>query len=398
MSGNLSTNLLHTGDAKFAKRLSGMASIPETLPIYLTSVFAFENASDVDAIYEKDADGYIYSRIASPNADAVSEILAAADGGDKALVFASGMAAITTAILAFVSAGDHIISSPVLYGGVQDFLSNELTRFGIGVTFADILDGDISPYVQANTKLVYTETICNPLMEVPDIAALAASARERGLTLIVDNTFATPVVARPLKLGADAVVYSATKYLGGHSDIVGGAVVGAASIIDRIKRLQILYGGIISPHDAWLLSRSLRTLDLRVRRHSESAAKVAEFLRSHPKAERVFYPGLASSPSHERAKRQFEGELYGGMLSVDFKGDEKTALSLIGALKTIALVPSLAGTATTLSWSARASHRFYSREDRLKLGITDGQLRFSVGLEDAGDIISELSSALEACQ
>jgi len=394
MNKNLPTRLLHTGDAKFAGKVADMSSLPETMPIYLTSVFAFDNIADVDSIYEKEADGYIYSRIAAPNADATSEILASADGGDGALVFASGMAAITTSILSFVQSGDHVIASPVLYGGVQDFLANELPRLGIDVTFADLVDGDLSKHVRPNTKLAYTETICNPLMEVPDIEALSRSAHANGLVLLVDNTFATPIIARPLALGADAVLYSATKYLGGHSDIMAGAAVGAAEVISRIKRFQVLYGGISCPHDCWLLARSLRTLDLRMRRHSENALEVARFLEGHPKIGRVFYPGLASYPSHERAERQFENRLFGGMMSVDLVGGEEAARQLIGALETIYLVPSLAGTATTVSWSARTSHRFYDREARLKAGITDGQLRFSVGLEDVSDIIEELATAL----
>ena len=235
MKKDLSTRLLHTGDAKFAGKVAGMASLPEAMPIYLTSVFAFNGIADVDAIYEKEADGYIYSRIASPNADAVSEILASADGGENALVFASGMAAITTAILSFVKSGDHIISSPVLYGGVQDYLANELPRFGVEVTFADLLDGDVSAYVRLNTKMVYTETICNPLMEVPDLETLAKSAHAHGLAFLVDNTFATPVVVKPLGLGADVVLYSATKYLGGHSDIVAGAVVGKGMLLSGLN-------------------------------------------------------------------------------------------------------------------------------------------------------------------
>lgn len=396
MKNKLSTKLLHTGDAKFARKIAGMASLPETVPIYQTSVFAFDNSADVDAIYEKEADGYIYSRMAAPNADAVSEMLAAADDGEKALVFASGMAAITTAILSFVQAGDHIISSPVLYGGVQDYLANELSRFGVEVTFVDLLDGDISGSVKQNTRLIYTETISNPLMDVPNLEVLSKNAHKSGLILLVDNTFATPVVANPLALGADAVLYSATKYLGGHSDIVGGAVVGRTEIIERIRRLQVLYGGILSPHDCWLLARSLRTLDLRMKKHSENALEVATFLENHPKIERVFYPGLKSSPSHGRAAGQFANGLFGGMLSADLKGGEDAARKIIKAFETIFLVPSLAGTATTVSWSAKTSHRFYDRNERLALGISDGQLRFSIGLEDARDIISELSTVLEA--
>jgi len=394
MKQDLPTKLIHSGDGQFAKKLSKTASVPETFPIYLTSVFSFDEAADVDAIYEKEADGYIYSRIAAPNADAVSEILAAADGGEKALVFASGMAAITTSVLSFVKTGGHIIASRVLYGGVQDYFANELTRFGVEVTFLDLLNDDITPHIKPNTKLVYTETISNPLMEVPDIEKLSKTAHEHGLFLFADNTFATPVVAKPLALGADLALYSATKYLGGHSDIVGGAAVGSGELIEKIRRFQVLYGSVLSPHDCWLLARSLRTLDLRMRKHSESAAEIALFLENHPKIDKVFYPGLKSSPSHERAKRQFNSGLYGGMLSADLKGGEGAASAFISALNAITLVPSLAGTATTISWSAKTSHRYYSREARLQAGIADGQIRLSIGLESVNDIIAELSEAL----
>jgi methionine-gamma-lyase len=390
----LSTKLLHTGDGQFAKRIAETASVAETLPVYHTSVFSFDDIDAVDAIYQKEAQGYIYSRIAAPNADAVAEILAAADGGEAALVFASGMAAITTTILSFVGTGDHAIASNVLYGGVQDFFANELPRLGVEVTFLDLTTEDVAAHIRPNTKLVYTEIISNPLMAVPDVEALAKTAHERGVKLLVDNTFATPIIARPLALGADIVLYSATKYLGGHSDIVGGAVVGRTELVDIIRRFLVLYGGVLGPQDCWLLARSLRTLELRIRKHSENALAVARFLESHPQVEKVFYPGLESSPSHGLAKRQFSVGLFGGMLSVDLCGGEGAADKLTRALEKITIVPSLAGTATTVSWAARTSHRFYKQEERLRVGITDGQLRFSVGLEAEKDIIAELSAAL----
>ena len=395
MSKDLSTRILHSGGARFAKKVAGMPSVPETLPIYQTSVFAFDNIADVDAIFDNETEGYIYTRIASPNADAVSEMLATADGGEKALVFASGMAAITTAILSFVGQGDHIISSPVLYGGVQNYLANELPRFGVEVTFADILGGDITPHIRPNTKLVYTETICNPLMEVPDLETLSRAAHAHGLTVLVDNTFATSMIAQPLALGVDAVLYSATKYLGGHNDVVAGAVVASAEVIDRIRKFQIMYGSILSPHDCWLLARSMRTLDLRVRKHSKNALEVAQFLEAQPQVAKVHYPGLLSSPSHERANKQFLNGLYGGMLSIDLKGDSAAAHVMVRELDGILMVPSLAGTTTTVSWSAKTSHRFYDREERLNIGISDGQLRFSIGLEDVRDLIAEFSEALK---
>lgn len=395
MSKKLPTKLMHTGDGQTYKQIAKTASVPEVLPIYMTSVFAFDDVPSVDAIYEKQAEGYVYTRMSNPNSDAVSSILAAADGTDKALVFSSGMAAITTSILSFVQTGDHIISSPVLYGGVHDYFSNELKRFGVDVTFVNFINDDIEKYIRPNTKLIYTETICNPLMEVPDIPKVAEIAHRHGLKFFVDNTFATPVVAKPVLLGADAVLYSVTKFLGGHSDIVGGAVVGSEEIITKIKRFQVLYGAILGSFDSWLLARSLRTLDLRVQKHSENARNVAKYLETHPKVEKVFYPGLVSSPDHERAKRQFEQGRYGGMLSVNLKGGEKEASTLIKEFETIKYVPSLAGTATTVSYAAKTSHRFYSKEELDAVGITFGQLRFSIGLEDADDIIKEIATALE---
>lgn len=394
MGKNLNTKLLHTGDGQFYKQVAKSSSVPEVLPLYRTSVFAFDDVPSVDRIYEGEDEGYIYTRMKHPNMDAVSEIIAAADGTEAALVFSSGMAAIVLSILAVVQQGDHIISSPVLYGGVHDFLQKELSRFGVEVSFVDLVHEDVEAHIRPETKLIYTESISNPLMEVPDLRAVAELAHKHGLLFYVDNTFGTPVVVKPAALGADVVLYSATKYLGGHSDIVGGAAAGSAEIIAKIRRTLVLYGAVLGAADSWLLARSLRTLSLRVTAHCRNALQVAAFLERHEKIEKVFYPGLASSPSHERAKAQFAPGLFGGMLSFNLKGGEAEAATFIRELPTIKYVPSLAGTATTLSYAAKTSHRFYSQEELAAAGITLGQLRLSVGLEQAEDIISELDEAL----
>lgn len=394
MGKNLNTKLLHTGDGQFYKQVAKSSSVPEVLPLYRTSVFAFDDVPSVDRIYEGEDEGYIYTRMKHPNMDAVSEIIAAADGTEAALVFSSGMAAIVLSILAVVQQGDHIISSPVLYGGVHDFLQKELSRFGVEVSFVDLVHEDVEAHIRPETKLIYTESISNPLMEVPDLRAVAELAHKHGLLFYVDNTFGTPVVVKPAALGADVVLYSATKYLGGHSDIVGGAAAGSAEIIAKIRRTLVLYGAVLGAADSWLLARSLRTLSLRVTAHCRNALQVAAFLEQHEKIEKVFYPGLASSPSHERAKAQFAPGLFGGMLSFNLKGGEAEAAAVIRELPTIKYVPSLAGTATTLSYAAKTSHRFYSQEELAAAGITLGQLRLSVGLEQAEDIISELDEAL----
>jgi methionine-gamma-lyase len=391
----LSTDLIHSGDGQTRERQMRSVSTPETFPIYLTSAFAFDDVPSLDAVYARTADGYIYSRMANPNADSVARVIASADEGERALVFSSGMAAIVTAIMAFVGSGDHIISSNVLYGGVRDYMKNELARFGVETTFIDIERDDPAPHVKRGTKLIYAETISNPLMGVPDIRALSASAHSLGLLLLIDNTFASPVIVRPLELGADIALYSATKYLSGHADITAGAAVANAALIEAIKRRQTLYGSVLSPSDCWLLARSLRTLELRMRRHSENAAKVARFLEGHPSVEKVFYPGLESSASHERAKRQFRDGLYGGMMSFDLRGGEREASDAIEALKMIPFVPSLAGIATTVSYAVKTSHRSYEAAELKKLGITPAQLRLSVGLEDPDDIIADLSGALD---
>lgn len=391
----LSTRLIHTGDGQDYKKIAQSASVPEVLPVYLTSVFAFDDVPSVDDIYDHKTDGYIYSRIKHPNTDAVASILTAAEGAEDALLFSSGMSAIIISILAVVSSGDHIIASPVLYGGVHDFLQNELARFGVEVTFVDFINDDIEKYIKPNTKLIYTETICNPLLEVPDLKKTAEIAHRHGLLFYVDNTFATSVVVSPYKFGADLVLYSTTKFLGGHSDIVGGAAVGKADVIAKIRPKLVLYGAVLSPMDAWLLARSLRTLELRVTKHSQNALKVAQFLEKHPKIEKVFYPGLLSSPDHERAAAQFNNGLFGGMLSANLRGGEREASIVIASMPTIKYVPSLAGTATTVSYAAKTSHRAYTKEQLDAAGITFGQLRFSIGLEDADDIIAEISAALE---
>jgi methionine-gamma-lyase len=389
---DFATDLIHHGTGQFTKKPGLAASVPEALPVYLTSVFTFDDVPAHETIL--DLGGYHYTRCANPNADAVSEIIAAADGGEQALVFASGMAAITSSILALVKSGDHIIASKVLYGAVYDFFAHELPRFGIETSFVDFLQEDAARYIRPTTQILYTEMISNPLIEVQDIRALAEIAHAHGLKLLVDNTFASPVVAQPLALGADAVLYSATKYLGGHNDITAGAVVANTAVIAEINRVKTLYGAILSPSDCWLLARSLRTLDLRVRKHAQNALAVAEFLEKHPLIERVHYPGLPSSPSHDRARQQFAAGLYGGMLSVDLQGGEKTAAALIKALQMICFAPSLAGTATTVSYPVKTSHRHYQQEALDALGITAGQLRFSIGLEEPGDIIRELKTAL----
>lgn len=393
---HMRTRLVHAGENELAKKIASSVSVPKVLPIYMSSVFSFDDVPSLDAVYAGDASGYVYSRMTNPSTDAVEEILAAAEGADGALVFASGMAAIVTSIIANVKSGDHVVSSPVLYGGVYDYFKHELPRFGVEVTFVDFEDMDaLKAAIRPNTKVVYTETISNPLMEVLNLPEIAKATHAHGCKFIVDNTFATPAVAQPLKMGADIVVYSTTKYLGGHSDLIGGAILSDAENINEMHRYFTLYGAIMGPFEAWLLARSLRTLDLRMKQHSENALKVAQFLEKHPKVERVYYPGLDSSPYKALTKELFVEGRCGGMLSADIVNGEAGASTLIKECSTIKFVPSLAGVSTTISYPAKTSHRAYSPEDMKAAGISMGQLRFSIGLEEADDIIAELEKALE---
>ncbi|MBO7333639.1 MAG: aminotransferase class I/II-fold pyridoxal phosphate-dependent enzyme [Lachnospiraceae bacterium] len=396
MSDIFSTRLAHSGDGQEEKVLREYKSVPEVQPVYMTSVFAFDDIESVDDIYEGKADGYIYSRIKHPNSDAVAKVLADIEGAEDGAVFSSGMAAIVTSIISVVKAGDHIVSAPVLYGGVRDYLENEIKRFGVEVTFTDFSDPEnIKKAIRPNTKLVYTETISNPLIEVPDIEAAAKIAHENGALFFIDNTFASPIVANPVKFGADVVLYSATKYLGGHSDLVGGAAVGKKDVLALIKKKLILYGATLGPAESWLLARSLRTLDLRVTKQSENALKVAKYLETDPAVTKVYYAGLESSPYHKLADKFFNNGLYGGMLSVDIKGGVEEVENVVKKLGFIKNVPSLAGTSTSVSYPAKTSHRAYSKEELDKAGITLGLLRFSIGIESADDIIAAIKEALK---
>ena len=398
MKKALASNLAHGGENRTAKKIARSVSVPKVVPIYMSSVFSFDDVPSLDGVYDGTQQGYVYSRMGNPGYDALHEVLALAEECDGALSFGSGMAAIITTFLAHAGSGDHILSSPVLYGGVYDYLKNEAPRFGIEVDFADFLNDGVEKHLKPNTKIVYTETITNPLMEVADLQKIAEAVHKSNpeTLFVVDNTFATPAVCRPLEFGADIAVYSATKYLGGHSDILCGAVTSSARRIAHLQRYLTLYGAVPSPFDAWLLTRSLRTLELRVRQHCENAQKLAEYFERHPKAERVYYPGLASSPSHDVAMKQFRDGRCGGMLSVDIAGGEAGASRFIAACEDIKFVPSLAGVTTSISYPAKTSHRAYTKAELEKCGISAGQLRISAGLESADDILAEFDKAFAA--
>ena len=389
MNKRFSSRLVHLGD-----RMGESVSRSKSIPITMTSVFSFDDVESLDQVYEGESKGYIYTRNGNPVHDALAEIMSGIEEGEGALVYASGMGAISLSLLAQVKTGDHIIAAHVLYGGSFQFIKSELARFGVGVTFVDVVNEDISACFRPNTRLVYVETISNPTMEAVDLEALAQVTHAHGAKLIVDNSFATPVICQPLSLGADVVVYSATKYIGGHSDVTAGIVVSDRETLARIYASGLLFGPTLSPFDGWLLVRSLRTLELRIRQHARNALSLAGYFAAHPSVGAVYYPGLPSSPTHAVARRIFHNDLYGGMLSIDLAGGESQAYALLRNLECIKFVPSLAGVSTSTSYPAKTSHRSLSDEELAKAHISKGLVRISAGLEDIDDIIGEFDSAL----
>jgi cystathionine beta-lyase/cystathionine gamma-synthase len=369
---------------------------PEVAPIYASSVFRFDSLEELDDVYEGRTPGHIYSRLGNPSCDALEELYARLEGGEAGAAFSSGMAAIVTAISAGVAPGDHVVAGRVLYGGVYSFLTSHLPRMGVAVTLVDATDpGAVEEAIRPETRLVYVETISNPLMEVTDLPRLAEIAARNGALLGVDNTFASPMLCRPLEQGAAWVASSATKYLNGHSDVIGGVLAGTKAFIDRAKGLRSIWGASLSPFDAWLAVRGARTLSLRMKAHSANALALARLLEASPRVSRVHYPGLPSSPWHPLATRLFGDAGFGGMLSFELPGGGREATQFIRKLSLAKLVPSLASTATIVSHPGKTSHRGVPEEERDAWGVGDGLVRVSVGIEDEVDILADFSRALE---
>ncbi len=368
-------------------------SRPTVQPIFQTSVFSFDSLEEVDQAFSGQEGGYIYSRYGNPSVQALEQALARLEGGDQALVCSSGMAAITATLLSLCQAGDHVIAAEDLYGGTRGLLERELTRFNIESSFVNVtMPSKIESLVRPNTKVIIVETISNPLMRLVDFAALVALKRAYRLTLVVDNTFASPMLCRPLEQGADLVVESLTKYINGHSDVTAGAVIGGTDNIERIKGFHIQSGAVASPFDAWLVMRGLQTLPLRMRQHTANAMILAEFLTAQPLVVCVHYPGLPGHGQHALAAKQLSG--FGGMLSFVVHGGSYGAEQVVKALSMVDFVPSLAGVATSVSHPAKTSHRGLTPIERARLGIDDGMIRVSVGLEDAPDICADFAHAL----
>lgn len=365
-------------------------------PIYQTSTFVFASAEQGAARFALEEEGYIYTRLGNPTQHVLEEKMAALENAEAALAVDSGMTAIAASLWTLCGKGDHIIAARTLYGCTHALLSHSMPKFGIEVTFVDASQLEtVRKAIRPNTKVIYIETPANPTLAVIDIAAMAGLAHEHNLKLMVDNTFMSPYCQRPLELGADIVVHSATKYINGHGDVIAGIILGKKDFINEVRFVGVkdITGGCISPFNAWLTLRGLKTLGVRMERHCQNALEVAQFLERHPAVEQVNYPGLASHPQHSLAKKQMSH--FGAMISFEIKGGIEAGRRAMNSVSLCLLAVSLGDTETLIQHPASMTHSPIPREERLKAGITDGLIRLSVGLENPRDIILDLEQAIQ---
>jgi cystathionine beta-lyase/cystathionine gamma-synthase len=377
---HLETRLIHAGEPD--PPIEGAVS----MPIFQSSTFEYTGAASYHNLK--------YIRLNNtPNHIALHKKLAALEGGEAAVVTASGMAVISTTLLALLSSGDHMLAQDCLYGGTHDLITRDLPSLGISYDFIDADNPDSWEHqLQADTKVIYVETMTNPLLQVGDLKAVVEFAKAHGLVSVIDNTFASPLNFRPPEWGFDLSIHSCTKYLNGHSDIVAGAVIGCTDLIEKITHKLNHLGGSLDPHACFLLHRGLKTLALRVRFQNESTLKIARFLEEHPAVKSVNYPGLESHPRHQRARELFDG--FSGMLSFELKGGVETAERFMHNTTLPLVAPSLGGVESLITRPATTSHSGMSPKDRKKLGISDSLIRVSVGIEATEDIIEDFEQAL----
>lgn len=367
-----------------------------TPPLHLTSTFVFENADAGAEIFAGERSGHFYSRVSNPTNDLLEQRIASLEGAEAGLALASGMGAITATLWTLLKPGDEVITDTTLYGCTFAFMRDGLAKWGVTITHVDLTNPDaLAATISKRTRLVYFETPANPNMRLVDIAAVSRIAHAAGASVIVDNTYATPYLTRPIDHGADLVVHSATKYLGGHGDVVAGLVVGRADEIAQIRLVGMkdMTGAVMAPFNAMLVLRGLKTLALRMERHCETALAVARWLEGHPAVARVDYPGLESFPQRDIADRQMARP--GAMIAFEMKGGDRAGKEMMDGLRLIARAVSLGDAETLIQHPASMTHSTYTPEERAAHGISEGLLRLSVGLEDAEDIIADLDVALE---
>jgi len=385
---NIQTRFVHSGAGfDFSK-----VRTPNT-PIYQTSNYLYEDVeSGTDILVGKSA-GYIYTRYSNPTVEVLNQVLADIEGAEEALSFGSGLAAISAAVLAYCQPGDHLVASSLIYGGTYHLFKEHMGRLGIETTFVNPTDIEqVERAIKSTTRLLYTEPLANPTLVSSDIFQWTVIAHQHHCKILVDNTFTPPPIFRPLDAGVNLVLHSATKYLGGHSDLIGGAVIGSKEEIKKVQPHLKYFGGIISPFVAWLLLRGLRTLGVRLERQCQNALKIAHYLETHPKIVKVNYAGLPSNPQYEFNQRHFQG--FSGMLSFEVKGGFSAAKKVMQKLQLIQFTVSLGDVASLISHPASTSHIYLTAEERAAIGVTDGLLRLSVGIESVDDLINDLDNAL----
>jgi methionine-gamma-lyase len=383
-----STKLIHAGEIDDPY---GSA----TVPIYQTSTFSFKNAEQGAKCFAGESDGYIYTRIGNPTIDALERQISTLENGYGAIAVSSGMAAVSTIYLSLLSSGDHIVSTDAIYGPARSLMEKQLVRFGLKATYINTTNAeDVIKALQPNTKLIYIETPANPTMDITDIRLCADIAYQRRILLVVDNTFCSPYLQNPLDFGADVVFHSMTKFINGHADIVAGIIVAKEkSIYSQLRTMMINLGCNMDPHQAYMVLRGIKTLALRIDKAQENAGKVAAFLENHPKVAWIKYPGLLSHPQYELGKQQMKGN--GAMISFGLKSGFNGAKVLMNNVHLALLAVSLGGVETLIQHPASMTHSKVSTEDKLKAGITEDLIRFSVGIEDVNDIIDDLEKGLE---
>ncbi len=367
-------------------------------PIHMTSTYKFNSAEHGANLFAGNDSGYIYTRISNPTVDLLQEKAALLEGAESAIATASGMASVSSVSMTLAGPEDNFVSCTTLYGGTFALFNSHLPKFGMEPRFLSPADANSGSAIESltdrKTRFLYLETPANPTLDVIDIRLWADTARSRNIPLIVDNTFASPYLQNPLELGADIVIHSATKYLSGHGDVVGGIIAGKQDMMARIREQHLFhFGPIMSPFNAWLISRGIKTLAVRMDRHCSSAMTIAQCLEAHPRVHKVYYPGLKSHPGHEIAKKQMKE--YGGMIAFEVKGGIKAGKKVMNSVKLCTLAVSLGDCETLIQHPASMTHATYSPEERKKAGIADGLIRLSVGLENPDDIMADLDQALK---
>lgn len=395
-----STEAIHAGETLSTlptgttEHQIGKTGIPLLPPIYQNSTFQFQSASECASAFIDEESGYVYTRWGNPTQKVLEQKIATLEGGEAALATASGMGAISTALLTALTDGGHVVAMETLYSATFHLLNEDLTQMGVETTFVDATDLDkIESAVRPDTKVIYLESPTNPLLKLVDLAACAEIAKAHNITSIIDNTFATPCAQQPIALGIDIVLHSMTKYLSGNGAVVAGVIVGEKTFIEHAQKGALRnFGAVISPFNAWLTLLGIPTLPLRFEKHCENALRIAAFLEEHPAIDWVRYPGLPSHPQHELAKRQMNG--FGGMITMELKGGRAAGEALVNRLQICSLAVSLGDVRTLVCHPASTTHSHVPIEIRQQTGITDGLVRFSIGLEDAEDIIADLEQAL----